>query len=73
MCRAKPYNATKFDAWIAEGKAPAIPSILKVYNTVLSLGIKPIFITGTKQNFKQVRIVNLKEAGYANWAALILK
>uniref|UniRef100_A0A3Q7GVG1 Acid phosphatase n=2 Tax=Solanum lycopersicum TaxID=4081 RepID=A0A3Q7GVG1_SOLLC len=70
---AKPYNATKFDAWIAEGKAPAIPSILKVYNTVLSLGIKPIFITGTKQNFKQVRIVNLKEAGYANWAALILK
>ncbi|KAL3335286.1 hypothetical protein AABB24_031479 [Solanum stoloniferum] len=67
------YNSTKFNAWVAEGKAPAIPSILGVYKTVLSLGIKPVFITGTRDNFRQARIVNLKKVGYSNWAALILK
>ncbi|KAK4719180.1 hypothetical protein R3W88_017518 [Solanum pinnatisectum] len=67
------YNNTKFNAWVAEGKAPAIPSILGLYKIVLSLGIKPVFITGTRDNFKQVRIVNLKKVGYSNWAALILK
>ncbi|KAL3366418.1 hypothetical protein AABB24_011211, partial [Solanum stoloniferum] len=67
------YNATKFHEWIAEGKAPAIPSVLGLYKIVLSLGIKPVFITGTRENFKQVRIANLKKVGYTNWAALILK
>lgn len=70
---AIPYNNTKFNAWVAEGKAPAIPSILGVYKTVLSLGIKPVFITGTRESFKQVRIANLKKAGYSNWAKLALK
>lgn len=73
ILRAIPYNNTKFNAWTAEGKAPAIPSMLGVYETVLSLGIKPVFITGTRENFKQVRITNLNKAGYSNWAALILK
>lgn len=70
---AIPYNNRKFNAWVAEGKAPAIPSILGVYKTVLSLGIKPVFITGTRESFKQVRITNLKKAGYSNWAKLALK
>ncbi|XP_009776612.1 acid phosphatase 1-like [Nicotiana tabacum] len=70
---AIPFNSTKFNAWVAEGKAPAIPSILGVYKTVLSLGIKPVFITGTRESFKQVRITNLKKAGYSNWAKLVLK
>ncbi|XP_055830275.1 acid phosphatase 1-like [Solanum dulcamara] len=70
---AKPYNHTKFNLWVAEGRAPAIPSILGVYKTVLSLGIKPVFITGTRENFRQVRIVNLKNVGYSNWEKLILK
>ncbi|CAN4098484.1 unnamed protein product [Withania somnifera] len=67
------FNNTKFNAWIAEGKAPAIPSILGVYKTVLSLGIKPVFITGTRENFRQVRITNLQKVGYSNWAKLLLK
>nr|XP_016436575.1 PREDICTED: acid phosphatase 1-like [Nicotiana tabacum] len=70
---AIPYNNTKFNAWVAEGKAPAIPSILGVYKTVLSLGIKTVFITGTRESFRKVRITNLKKAGYTNWAKLILK
>ncbi|CAN4100128.1 unnamed protein product [Withania somnifera] len=70
---AMPYNSTKFNEWVAEGKAPAIPSILRLYNIVLSLGIKPVFITGTHENFREVRIANLKKVGYTNWAKLVLK
>ncbi|XP_060219001.1 acid phosphatase 1-like [Lycium barbarum] len=70
---AIPYNNTKFNAWVAEGKAPSIPSILRVYKTVLSLGIKPVFITGTRENFRNVRIANLKKVGYSNWIKLVLK
>ncbi|MCD7449255.1 hypothetical protein HAX54_050995 [Datura stramonium] len=70
---AIPYNSAKFHEWISEAKAPAIPSILGVYKTLLSLGIKPIFLTGTREIFRQVRIENLKKVGYTNWEILILK
>nr|GMD38725.1 acid phosphatase 1-like [Ipomoea batatas] len=70
---AVPYNDTKFDEWVSEGKAPAIPASLRLYNTVLSLGIKPVFLTGTKEAFREVRIANLQEAGYYNWEKLVLK
>ncbi|PHT46058.1 hypothetical protein CQW23_15216 [Capsicum baccatum] len=70
---AIPYNNTKFNEWMGEGKLPAIPSILGVYKTVLSLGIKPVFITGARENFRQSRIANLKKAGYSNWLKLVLK
>ncbi|KAM3308188.1 hypothetical protein P3S67_009932 [Capsicum chacoense] len=70
---ALPYNATKFDEWIADGKLPAIPSIRCVYNTVLSLGIKPVLLTGATENFRQSRTTNLKKAGYRNWFKLILR
>nr|GMD35472.1 acid phosphatase 1-like [Ipomoea batatas] len=70
---AVPYNDTKFDEWVSEGKAPAIPASLRLYNAVLSLGIKPVFLTGTKEAFREVRTANLKEAGYYNWEKLILK
>ncbi|PHT46082.1 hypothetical protein CQW23_15240 [Capsicum baccatum] len=70
---AIPYNNTKFNEWMGEGKLPAIPSILGVYKTVLSLGIKTVFITGARENFRQSRIANLKKAGYSNWLKLVLK
>ncbi|XP_049393256.1 acid phosphatase 1-like [Solanum stenotomum] len=35
------YNATKFDEWTREGKAPTVPATLFLYNTLLSMGIKP--------------------------------
>lgn len=70
---AIPYNDTKFDEWVSEGKAPAIPAGLRLFNTLLSLGIKAVFLTGTKEAFREVRVANLQEAGYSNWVTLILK
>ncbi|MCE3049596.1 hypothetical protein HAX54_045356 [Datura stramonium] len=70
---AKAFNSTKFNAWVIEGKAPAIPAILGLYKVVLSLGIKPVIITGTPEFTRQARINNLKNAGYTSWLKLILK
>ncbi|KAL3511726.1 hypothetical protein ACH5RR_024443 [Cinchona calisaya] len=70
---AVPYNDTKFNAWVAEGEAPAIPAVLRLYKTLLSLGIKPVFLSGTKAVYRQIRISNLKKVGYKNWEKLILK
>ncbi|KAK4361859.1 hypothetical protein RND71_017100 [Anisodus tanguticus] len=66
-------NMLKFESWIKEGKSPAIPSALVLYKTLLDLGIKPIFITDTKEEFRQVRIANLKKAGYHSWFKFICK
>ncbi|XP_047259379.1 uncharacterized protein LOC124891838 [Capsicum annuum] len=57
----------KFEWWINEEKSPAVPGVLRLYQTLLDLGIKPIFITDTKEEFRQVRMANLKKAGYHSW------
>ncbi|CAI9114232.1 OLC1v1014901C1 [Oldenlandia corymbosa var. corymbosa] len=70
---ALPYNATRFDEWVATGDAPAVPAVLRLYKTVLALGIKPVFLSGTKEKLRQSRISNLNKAGYRKWEKLILK
>nr|XP_033513346.1 acid phosphatase 1-like [Nicotiana tomentosiformis] len=71
--RAIPFNNAKFNEWVSEGKAPAIPATLRLYKMVLSLGIKPVFITGTPRFTRKARIANLKKAGYTSWLKLVLK
>ncbi|KAI3455503.1 hypothetical protein Pfo_012166 [Paulownia fortunei] len=70
---AIPYNDTKFNEWVAEGTAPPVPAVRRVYKTVLSLGFKTVFLTGTAERFKDIRTANLNKAGYYNWEKLILK
>ncbi|CAN4086884.1 unnamed protein product [Withania somnifera] len=70
---ATKFNGTKFDEWTREGEAPAVPGALFLYRTLLSMGIKPVFITGTKEEFRQIRIANLNKVGYHSWIKLILK
>lgn len=67
MVRATKPNVLKFESWIKEGKSPAVPGALRLYQTLLGLGIEPIFITDTKEEFRQVRMANLKKAGYHSW------
>ncbi|XP_022854711.1 acid phosphatase 1-like [Olea europaea var. sylvestris] len=70
---ALPYNDTKFNEWVADGKAPAVPGALRLYETLLSLGFKIVFLSGTKEQFREVRTANLKAVGYHTWEKLILK
>ncbi|KAI3763346.1 hypothetical protein L1987_53800 [Smallanthus sonchifolius] len=68
-----PYNETSFDEWVAQGVAPPVPGALKLYERLVRLGFKIIFLTGTNEAFEKVRISNLKKVGYYKWEKLILK
>ncbi|KAK4427274.1 Acid phosphatase 1 [Sesamum alatum] len=70
---ALPYNGTKFDEWVAEGKATAVPAVQRLYKTLLSLDIKPVFLTGGSDTFKDIRTANLYAVGYHSWLKLIFK
>ncbi|OMO98981.1 Acid phosphatase (Class B) [Corchorus capsularis] len=69
----EPFNATLFNKWVMEGKAPALPESLKLYSKLLSLGIKAVFITGRSEDQRSATATNLKKAGYRTWEKLILK
>ncbi|MBA0815499.1 hypothetical protein Gohar_000266, partial [Gossypium harknessii] len=71
--RAEPYNATLFDKWVREGAAPALPESLWLYNKLLSLGIKVVFLTGRHESQRNTTASNLKNVGYHAWNKLILK
>ncbi|KAI6671859.1 hypothetical protein NL676_006744 [Syzygium grande] len=69
----EPYNATSFKQWVLKGKAPALPETLKLYQEVLKLGIKPIFLTGRSEDQRKITSSNLRNAGFHKWEMLILK
>lgn len=62
-----------FEEWLAEGLATANPAVLKLYNDLISIGFKIVFISGTSEDQRDVRIANLNKAGYYNWEKLLLK
>ncbi|KAI8544521.1 hypothetical protein RHMOL_Rhmol08G0303800 [Rhododendron molle] len=70
---ANEYNATSFNEWIEEGIAPPVPAVLKLYQKLLPLGFKIVFISGTSEKYRKIKISNLKLAGYHTWEKLILK
>ncbi|KAI3855703.1 hypothetical protein MKW92_016778 [Papaver armeniacum] len=70
---AKLYNDTAFNAWVDTGKAPALPESLKLYNTLVSLGFKVVFVTGRAEMRREITRKNLRAAGYKNWEKLLLK
>ncbi|KAK4269297.1 hypothetical protein QN277_022476 [Acacia crassicarpa] len=67
------FNSTLFDAWVEKGVAPVLPETLKLYNKLLNLGIKIVFLTGRTVSQTDVTVENLKRAGYHTWEKLILK
>ncbi|GJV60774.1 acid phosphatase 1-like protein [Tanacetum coccineum] len=67
------YNDTMFEEWLAEGRATANPAVLKLYNDLKSIGFKIVFISGTSESQRDVRIANLNNAGYYDWEKLLLK
>jgi len=68
-----PYNETLFNAWVDEGAAPALPETQKLYNKLVNLGVKIVFLTGRPLKQKDITAKNLKEAGYHTYEKLILK
>ncbi|CAL4910013.1 unnamed protein product [Urochloa decumbens] len=72
-CRAEPYNATYFDEYVANATAPPLPEVLELYEKLLALGIKVVFITGRHDYQREPTVKNLRSAGYHTWEKLVLK
>ncbi|XP_074285680.1 acid phosphatase 1-like [Silene latifolia] len=70
---AFPYNATSFNEWQVEASAPPIKSVLNLYNRLLELGVKVVFLTGADEEYKRFKIRNMKNIGYKKWLKMIFK
>lgn len=68
-----PYNATSFNAYVMEGSAPALPETQRLYKKLLSIGVKPVFLTGRTEDQRAVTVQNLRRQGYFGWMNLVLK
>lgn len=67
------YVPRYFDMWVDSAKAPAIPSVLDLYNYLLKRNFKVIFVTGRKDFQYTSTFNNLVNAGYARFDTLITK
>ncbi len=52
---------------------PAITPVLELYNDAKSKGVTVFFLTGRPNSQRDLTAENLKEAGYKDWAELIMR
>ncbi|KAI4323722.1 hypothetical protein L6164_023306 [Bauhinia variegata] len=67
------FDHVEFDKWIEKAVAPALKPSLKLYEEVLGLGFKVIFLTGRSERHRTVTVENLINAGFREWHQLILR
>jgi acid phosphatase len=67
------YDQARWDNWVNEGRAPAIPEVKEFYDFLISKNIKVIFLTGRKNSQFDPTYRNLKNVGYIKFDTLILK
>ena len=67
------YMATAWDAWVAEGTAPAIEPVRDVYRVARRAGLEVIFLTGRRERDRSGTEKNLRAIGCGDYAALIFK
>ncbi|CAL4910011.1 unnamed protein product [Urochloa decumbens] len=69
---AEPYDWTKFGAYVQEASAPALPESLRLYKRLQSLGIKPVILTGRREDKREATAKNLARQGYTGYEKLLL-
>ena len=67
------YDPQKWDNWINEAKAPAIPEVKQFYDFVTLKKIKVIFLSSRNISQYNATYRNLNNAGYVSFDTLILK
>jgi acid phosphatase len=67
------FNATSFNAYVLEGSAPVLPETKRLYNKLLKIGVKPLFLTGRTEDQRAITVANLRSQGISGWKDLLLK
>uniref|UniRef100_A0A453QF42 Acid phosphatase 1 n=1 Tax=Aegilops tauschii subsp. strangulata TaxID=200361 RepID=A0A453QF42_AEGTS len=70
---ATPYNWTSFQEYARQASAPALPETKRLYNKLLSVGIKPVILTGRREAQRTATITNLRRQGFSGSMAVLLK
>ncbi len=65
------FNEVAWEAWVADGKAPAIAPVCEVYRTARRLGVDVIFLTGRRVRDRVNTEKNLRMIDCVEFAALI--
>jgi acid phosphatase len=58
---------------VLEGSAPVLPETQRLFQKLISLGIKPVFLTGRTEDQRAITVANLRRQGYSGWEKLLLK
>ena len=67
------YVPAAWDAWVQEGRAPAIEPVREVYRAVRAAGVDVILLTGRRERERAGTEKNLSAIGCRESAALIFK
>ena len=67
------YTVAAWEAWVAEGNAPAIEPVREVYRTARRLGLEVIFVTGRREDQRAGTEKNIRAIGCGDFAALIMR
>ena len=67
------FEQKSWDEWVMQGKAPAIPGVRRLYDSLIARNIKIIFLTGRSLEQYEITIRNLKEQGYTKFDTVVCK
>ena len=67
------YVPVKWDEWIEEIRAPAVPHMKKLFDFLVEKNAKIIFITGRKDYQYEPTYINLKAEGFLDFDTLIVR
>ncbi len=67
------FDPKTWDEWVMEGRAPAIPGVRRLYDSLIARNIKVIFISGRSSEQFEITTKNLKDQGYLKYDTLICK
>ncbi|XP_039143833.1 acid phosphatase 1-like isoform X1 [Dioscorea cayenensis subsp. rotundata] len=70
---ARAYNKSEFDVWVNKSRRPAVQQSLRLYKTLLSLGIKVMFLGTDFEHDRDIISANLRKVGYITWEKLLLR
>ncbi|EMS60884.1 Acid phosphatase 1 [Triticum urartu] len=69
---ATPYNWTSFQEYARQASAPALPETKRLFDKLLSVGIKPVILTGRREVQRTATVTNLRRQGFSGWMTKLL-
>ncbi|KAF8724952.1 hypothetical protein HU200_020671 [Digitaria exilis] len=70
---AEPYDRAAFGAYVEEASAPALRETKRLYDKLKEMGIKPVILTGRREDKREATAKNLAAVGYTGYHKLLLK